>query len=126
MTPIRPQKEFPLLARYKKVFPVDEKTIFAYDGAIYCDFDLPPDLIAHEERHLAQQKRYGLEVWVENFLKDSKYRLKMEIDAYQYQLKSIKDREFRNKIRIESAKSLSGPLYGNIISKSDALRLLKV
>jgi hypothetical protein len=55
---MKPQKDFPLMERYKKVFPIDDKTIFAYNGDIYCNYPLPPDLIIHEETHLRQQEKH--------------------------------------------------------------------
>jgi hypothetical protein len=38
MTEIRPQKEFPLLERYKKVFKINRNTIFAYDNKLSLKF----------------------------------------------------------------------------------------
>lgn len=122
---LKPQVEFPLMERYKKAFPaINNQTIIAYDKDIYTNYALPPDLLIHEQRHLAQQEKYGLENWVEYFLKDAEFRMKMELDAYREQLKSIKDREFRNKVRLASAKTLSSELYGNICSYQEALKLL--
>lgn len=123
---IKKQADFPLLQEYSKVFNINEKTIFAYDDIIFSNNPLSPDLLVHEERHLAQQKRYGLDTWVKNFLEDPRYRLEMELDAYKKQLESIKDRNFRDAIRRESAKNLSSSLYGEIISYSEAFTLLKV
>lgn len=114
------------MARYKEVFPaIDGNTIFAYNGDIYTDNALPDHLIVHESVHLRQQEERGLNVWVENYLTDPEYRLRMEIEAYREQIYSIKDREKRNKIRIQSAQALASPLYGNIINFRDAVRLLK-
>jgi hypothetical protein len=123
---LKPQKEFPLLERYKKVFPIDNKTIFAYNGYIYTDYDLPPDIIIHEIEHLKQQEQYGLENWVDKYLTDQQFRLEMELGAYIAQLKSIKNREFKNVVRLESAKTLSGELYGNLITFEEALKLLRI
>ena len=123
---MKPQSEFPLIERYKKVFPIDNKTIFAYNGYIYTNFILPPDLIIHEETHLRQQDQHGLETWVDKYLTDKQFRLEMELGAYIAQLKSIKDKEFRGKVRNESAKTLSGKLYGNLITYQEALKLLRI
>lgn len=123
---IRPQSEFPLLARYKKVFPaIDQHTIFAYDRNIYADDYLPDHLVVHEKVHLRQQKEIGLDLWVDQFLSDPQFRLKQEIEAYKAQLSSIKDRNSRQKIRVQSAKALSSPMYGNIITFNWALDALK-
>lgn len=121
----KPQSEFPLLERYSKVFPITHETIFAYDNKIYANYDLTPDLVVHEYTHWKQQAEYGLDRWVDNYLSNPEFRLKMELEAYKAQLASIKDREYRNKIRIQSAINLSSDLYGDIITPQGALRLLK-
>ena len=119
------QKEFKLLEQYSSIFDVTEKTIFAYDGNIYSNYQLVPHLLVHEMTHLKQQEKYGLEQWVYNFLASVEFRLKMEVEAYRKQLASIKDRNFRMKIRIASAKTLSSSLYGDIINYEKAYALLK-
>ncbi len=121
---LKPQSEFPLLERYREIFPISDKTIFAYNGNIYTNYNLPPDLIVHEERHLEQQDKEGLDIWVENFLNKTDKRLEYELDAYRTQLKSIKDREQRHRIRLESAQHLSSGLYGDIISFKEAMTIL--
>lgn len=120
----RPQKEFPLLEEYAKVFAITERTIFAYDNIIYTNYDLPNDLVVHEKTHFKQQEKYGLVDWVEKYLKDPTFRLDMELDAYKKQLASIKDREWRNRVRLVSARDLSSDLYSNIINYHQALKLL--
>ncbi len=122
---IKQQSEFPLLQEYKKVFPIDDRVIFAYDHDIYTNYDLPPDIIIHEETHHKQQDKYGLDYWVENYLTDVTFRLKMEVEAYKKQLASIKDRNFRYQILLESVLHLSSGLYGSIITKDKAKELLK-
>lgn len=123
---IRPQNEFPLLDQYAKKFKIDKNTIFAYSDTIYTNNPLPDDILVHEKRHLKQMKEVGLDIWVERYLNSNFDRLLFEVDAYQAQLRSIKNRELRNKVRIESAKNLSSSLYGNIIEFNRAFELLKV
>ena len=123
---IYPQDEFPLLEEYRKVFPITDRTIFAYDHDIYTNYDLPPDLIVHEEQHHKQQDEYGLNYWIANYLNDVNFRLDMEIDAYRKQLRSIKDRNFRYKIMLESVIHLASGLYGNIITREEATKRLKI
>jgi hypothetical protein len=124
MVEFRPQSEFPLLEEYRKHFSITPRTIFAYDEAIYANEGLPQHLIVHEQVHLRQQKKHGLDEWVKQYLTNTAFRLRMEVEAYKAQLASIKDREFRNHIKIESALTLSSSLYGNIVSKQEAMRLL--
>lgn len=123
---ILPQAEFPLMNEYKKFFAIDKYTIFALGENIYTDFDLTPDLLVHENVHLRQQSEVGVKEWVYDFLHNPAKRLEYELEAYREQLKSIKDRNLRNKVRMQSAKQLSSALYGNIISFSDAFELMKV
>lgn len=123
---IRPQVEFPLMDEYKKKFAITDKTIFALGEDIFTDYKLTPDLLIHESTHLKQQAKIGVKEWVYDFLEYPARRLEFEIEAYREQLKSIKDRNHRDKIRRESATNLSSGLYGNIISYTEAFQKLKV
>jgi len=120
------QKFFPLLEEYKKYFKVNDETIFAFDDIIYVNGELPVDLLLHEQVHLDRQKKLGAESWVKLYLTDKSFRKNEEILAYRAQLKSLKDRELRNKIRIESARNLSSPLYKLDLTYDEAWKLLKV
>lgn len=119
------QSEFPHLELFKQYFPVTDRTIFAWDEIIYCNYDLPQHLIIHEQEHFRQQKEYGLDNWLKSYLEDKEFRLKMEIKSYKKQLASIKNREQRNKIKIQVANDLSSPLYGKIINYQEAFERLK-
>jgi hypothetical protein len=122
---ILPQKQFPLLKEYKKHFEgISEYTIFAYDGHIYANEDLPDCLIVHEKAHLRQQEEMGLKNWVNQYLSDANFRLKVEIEAYKEQLKSIHNNSKKRMWAQKCAKDLSSNLYGNIISYQEALRLI--
>lgn len=123
---VKLQSEFPLREEYAKKFEIDEYTVFALFPNIYTNYPLTPDLLIHESQHLKQQTEIGVTEWVYDFLEYPQRRLFFEIDAYKAQLRSIKDREKRNKVRIESARNLSSGLYGNIISYTDAFNQLKV
>lgn len=122
---IKPLNQFPLMARYKKVFPITEHTIIAYDEIIYCNSDLPNHLIVHENTHFKQQKEVGLNKWVDMYLTNDNFRLNQEIEAYKNQLASISDRNRRTKIRLICARDLSSPLYGSIININEAVKILK-
>lgn len=122
---IKLQNEFPYLEKFKEKFDVTDKTLFAYDHIIYSNYPVSDDLLIHETTHHKQQDKYGLEEWLKYYLEDDKFRLKMEIEAYRKQLESIQDRNQRAKLRMEVSKHLSSPLYGNIISYEEALRVLK-
>jgi len=119
------QNEFPNIELFKKHFPVTDRTIFAWDDIIYCNYDLPPHLIIHEQEHLKQQKEYGLKVWLKKYIEDKEFRLKMELKAYRKQLNSIKDREKKNRVRIQVSRDLGSALYDNIISFQEAFDKLR-
>lgn len=123
---MKKQVEFPLLEEYKKYFAVDKNTIFALGEHIYTNNDLTDDLLVHELVHLKQQEEMGVTEWVYDFLHDPEARLRFEVQAYREQIKSIKDRNYRTKVLYQSAKNLSSALYGNIITNSQALELLKI
>ena len=123
---IKKQVEFPLMEEYKKHFDITKRTIFALGEDIYTDYPLTPDLLVHENVHLRQQAEIGVKEWVYDFIYNPERRLEIELEAYREQLKSIKDRNYRAKVRWESAGNLSSSLYGNIISRADAFNLLKI
>lgn len=120
------QHQFKRIEEYKKVFKVTEGTIFAYDGNIYANSPLPQHLIIHETVHLERQKEMGADKWVDKYLTDKEFRLNEEILAYREQLKSIKNRDERAKLLIKCSQDLSSPLYGNIVTFFEALKLLRV
>lgn len=119
-----PQKSFPFIEEYKKVFNITENTIFAYNNVIYCDKPLLEHLVVHEMRHLKRQNKIGCDIWVTNYLRNPLFMLKEEVIAYLDQLDFIKDRNERDKLRIQCAKDLSSPLYGNICTYQEAYNLL--
>lgn len=119
-----PQKLFPFIKEYKKVFAITDKTIFAYNNVIYCDQPLPEHLEVHEIRHLKRQNKIGCDVWVTNYLNNPLFMLKEEVIAYRDQLDFIKDRNERDKLRIQCAKDLSSPLYGSVCTYKEAYDLL--
>lgn len=120
----KPQSEFPLLERYKEVFGVTPNTIFAYDKVIYCDYELPEHLQIHERRHLIRQQKIGVDEWVDKYLTDTQFRLNEEVIAYKEQLESVKNRSARHRLRIQCANDLASPLYGNIVTLQEAIKLL--
>jgi hypothetical protein len=121
---IRPQAEFPLWDEYAKHFELNENVIFALYPDIYTNNKLTPDLLVHESTHLRQQQKIGVNEWVKNFLENPSKRIEYELEAYRNQIKSIKDREQKNKCRIWASETLSSGLYGNIISKEQVFKLL--
>jgi len=104
--------------------------IFTYGDTIYCKFELPEDLIAHEKTHVKQQLEYdgGPNAWWRRYFRDDEFRLDQEVKAYRRQYswaKSNLNRDEVFRILKHSAKSLSGPMYGNLIGFQEAIDLIK-
>jgi len=102
--------------------------VFVYAPNIYspAGIELRPDLIAHEEVHVKRQDDPA--AWWEQYLVDKDFRLREELIAYQAQYKYMVehyDRAKRRGILLSIAKDLSGPMYGGIITKAQAIKLIK-
>jgi hypothetical protein len=78
--------KFRRLKEFSKFFPINKDTVIAYDGNIYSNKELYPDVLIHELEHLRQQKEYGLNNFTKRYLNDRKFRLEMERQAYLNQL----------------------------------------
>lgn len=118
----------PNIEAIRAVLPVSEQNIFAYRNTIYNPGDgyLGPELIAHEEVHFRQHELYGLEAWWDKFLEDPKFRLDQEIPAHRAEYRKFcelnKDRNLRSRFLTILSKRLAAPMYGGIITASEARR----
>ncbi len=122
--------------KIKEAFPhaEAEQAVFCYGEVLHNPFNanITRDLEVHEAVH-SEQQGDDPEKWWNKYIKDPAFRLEEEIQAYGLQLyhlkttKVLKLDEYGNEqeIFIPSrviswyiemiAKTLSGPLYGNII-----------
>lgn len=106
-------------------------TVFAYGNAIYNPNNVPitPDLEVHEGVHIKQQSNYPEGWWWRKYLDDAKFRLEQEIEAYQAQYificKVVKDRNRQHQILSKIAGFLASPMYGNLITHSEAIEIIK-
>jgi hypothetical protein len=105
--------------------------IFTYGDTVYVNGDeyLPPALRAHEAVHVGQQRDYpgGPEAWWGRYLTDPTFRLSQEIPAHRAELHAW-PKTNRNRKAVEAyfiATRLAGPLYGRLISISDALNAIR-
>lgn len=125
----------PPIDMYKKVvdrFRVDwhKGVILTYGDIIYTKFELPNDLLKHEETHVRQQMAYkgGKDAWFERYLADDQFRLDNELEAYRrqyrYAKENIKDRNQVFNILRHSAKDLS-MMYDLQIDFNLALELIQ-
>ena len=122
---IRKQSKFTFLKEFRKKFSVDKNTVFVFEEDIFTNKKLWPDILLHEQVHIAQQKRIGARKWIKRYLVDDEFRKEQEVEAYQVQIASIKDREARSSCRTECAYNLSSSLYGSLMTFMEALDILK-
>jgi hypothetical protein len=124
MVTFKPLNECPKLEEFKRHFKIDDNAIIAYDKCIYTNRELPEDMVIHEKTHLFQQKEYGLDSFIERYIEDKDFRLKMERQAFLKQLRSIKDRGLRKAVKLDCIDALTSGLYGDI-TREEAIELLK-
>lgn len=99
--------------------------IFCYGDTIHNPFgrEVTEDLVAHEQRHSEQQGN-DPEGWWMRYLYDTDFRLSQEIEGYGAQYAFAKSHGVRGKLLDWAldgmAKSLSGELYGNLLSHNEA------
>lgn len=124
----------PIIDRIIAVFPFvkDEKNmLYAYGDVIYSPggADVPPYKIVHEMVHGEQQREVGVEWWWDTYLVDKVFRLNEEIPAHHADYKSFcrhyKDKNEQLRYLNYLAGQLSGPIYGNLITHSEAMRRIK-
>jgi hypothetical protein len=126
------QLNFPLFNKAKKVFKWGKdfdtkKLIFTYGDTFFCSNDLSPDLVAHEITHYFQQTRIGIKEWWNNYFKDADFRLDQELVAYRNQYEALKASKGEAHAKYKAglmATTLSGQIYGEIVSYEEALRLI--
>lgn len=101
----------------------------AYADTIWHTKPLDPSVIVHESVHIERQNGQ-LDEWFDKYIKDPQFRFGEEIIAYREQYKFIqathKDRNDVARHLWRLATDLSGPMYGGIVSHSEAMRLIKM
>lgn len=121
-----PQAEFPYFKKACEMFEILETTCFTYGEVCYTNyFPLSPDLVIHERHHTKQQNAIGKDLWWDKFFIDPEFRLQQELECYRKQIASIKDRNERFRLHLFCIDILSGPMYGNCVSKEELVLLLK-
>jgi len=104
--------------------------VYTYGDAIYNPSGavLPEYLIIHEEVHMTQQGDHP-DTWWARYLDDQHFRIEQELEAYAKQYvficRFVKDRNQRAKILLQLACSLSGPIYGKVVSQQWAYEEIK-
>ena len=101
--------------------------VFTYGDTIYIPYyegSLSYDLIVHEETHKRQQGAKP-DLWWTMYLKDPKFRLNQEVEAYRNQYRFFakgRDRNMAYKFLYIIAHDLSSAMYGNIITHEEAIK----
>ena len=119
----------PNIEDIKSVFPISRGIIFTYGDTIYNpdNFIIPDDLITHEETHMKQQGK-DPDRWWKRYFVDQKFRLEQELEAYRNQYRyaiNNYDKRSRKELLKRISKDLSRPLYGSLVTKKEAKKLIK-
>ena len=125
------QEQPPFVDQLGKVFRLPEGAIFTFGDVIYNPSGNPIDqpLLMHEGTHSLRQGN-DPSGWWQKYIKDDKFRLGEELLAYRVQYgeakKYIKDRNALAKYLFRLAGDLSSAMYGNVVTRSEALKLIKM
>lgn len=125
-------KEYPPnIVKIRKAFPINVNTVFTYGDTIYApliEFQIPTDLLVHEQTHAVQQGA-DPEGWWDRYISDVKFRFNQEMVAYknqyQYYCSMVPDRNRRHKFAVTLAHDFASPLYGGIVDFFAAINLIK-
>lgn len=104
-------------------------TVVTWSPNVHCAWELTGDTLAHENVHIGQQDRIGVEEWWRRFYEDPAFRYEQELEAYRVQYQYLREHvKDRNKLNLEAlrlASYLSGEMYDNIVTKEEALKAIK-
>jgi len=111
--------------------------IFTYGDTIFnpSGVAVTPDLFAHERVHQRQQTAFeespypcGARGWWRKYIEDADFRLSQEVEAYRAQWAYARDNGYGRKARRDLlahiTKALSGPMYGRIVTATQAKELI--
>lgn len=121
---------FPLtndvIGSFKLSYTDLQNVVFTFGNVIYCDQDISAGLLAHEITHCFQQMKMGKIKWWKKYLKDDKFRVEQEAEAYRQQYKFYKENDpsYAHIELTRLANDLSGKLYGWAISFQEAVDLI--
>ena len=127
----------PNIETIKARFQLNSRVCFTYGDTIYNPGGgkITDDLMVHEETHMIQQDGQPLWWWAK-YIEDDEFRLSQEVEAYANQYQYYKKnrctkpngkirKERLDKFLYKIAKDLSSPIYGGIITVSDAKALIR-
>ncbi len=103
--------------------------VFTYGATVYNPngFEMSEDLKAHERIHIMQQTSAGADLWWTMYLHDPMFRVQQELEAYQsqYLYACMNMPRGQRRLLLQAiAKDLAGPMYGRVIGKDEARKLI--
>lgn len=101
--------------------------VFTYGDTVYVPSGqpLPSDLEAHEQVHIDRQSNPA--EWWARYLVDMQFRLDEELAAYRVQYAYALEnysRDHRRALLTHISKDLSGAMYGKLITRKEAIKLI--
>lgn len=103
----------------------NDGVVFTYGNKLFVPsgnkIDKP--LMKHEETHARQQANIGVEEWWDRYLEDVGFRFSEELEAYRNQYRAMANLPLEIRIGYlnHCATDLAGPIYGNLVSKEEAM-----
>lgn len=123
----------PLFKEIAAQFPIKPGTLFSWGDRIYYPGggQIHPSIMAHEQVHGRRQGLLepGIVLWWQRYMSDAKFRLDEEILGHQAELQWYLDnkgdsRQSRRRYTAIIASKLAAPLYGRLVSVTEAKRIL--
>lgn len=112
---------FPTAARAGTVFTWGE-TVFNPSGR-----PIAPEILEHEAVH-ARQQGGDPASWWERYLADAQFRFEQELEAHRVEYRAVcaqsKDRNARAAALQFIGSRLASPLYGGVVTRSEAMRAI--
>lgn len=106
----------------------DDGIIIAYGENIHCKYKVSRHKYVHEKVHCKQQLKYGIDRWWGKYIKDKKFRLEQELEAYRkekdYIESNIRDINLKKEMMDSILNDISSSIYGDIISYEEAKQLI--
>ncbi len=121
----------PNIARIREVFgELPKEVVFAYGDTIFNPSGKPitEPMRIHELTHIAQQGA-DVEGWWNNYMASTSFRYSQELEAFSNEYNCyrthMKDRNRIFTFLRSCASRLSSDLYGNLVSLSEAITVIK-
>ena len=124
----------PIYNEAAKAFTLTGAEVFTYGDTLYNPGhgEIQDHLLVHEEVHATQQNHNDADaaIWWKRYFEDVNFRVDQEVEAYgaQYKFicKKVKDRNQRSKYLFLMAQHLSSPMYGSVITHSEAVKAIRI